>query len=425
MKVPRHAARLVLSKACRPPTIKSPPYEEVIQALQINHPKRTQDQIQTIFRYLLLNKKLLKIFEYPERVEEASKSCQLIRLKKGDVLFFEGDDPDGLYVVLQGAVDVIIRLFLVAEDCLFEAKEQESTEFVHLMDLMDLEVSVDKLKKVCEILPGSIFGYQSYLLEKRRSATIVCSTETADIVRFTPEIFLNTSSLILAKNIFNEHKKLARKCFPRLREEQIALISSLADVIDLPIGKSLTSKSSIGNFLYIVKKGTLSRYRVVDFTNVSFRKIDAPFERLELHFPDGSHPVHTDDIGPGDLFQDPSITELCDKPFNVKANSDVEMVSFDLEYFRIIAGSDEVKQVKKELTSTLSDEDVIRIWVNDEKKKLWLNFKSREVKESHRAIKSDLLIKRSQVVYRVPKVPKSIKSYKYKKIHPYAPKTLL
>ena len=61
MKVPRHAARLVLSKACRPPTIKSPPYEEVIQALQINPPKRTQDQIQTIFRYLLLNKKLLKI----------------------------------------------------------------------------------------------------------------------------------------------------------------------------------------------------------------------------------------------------------------------------------------------------------------------------------------------------------------------------
>ena len=425
MKVPRHAPRLVLSKACRPPTIKPPPYEEVIRALKVNPPKRTQDQIQTIFRYLLLNKKLLKILECPERVEEASKDAQLIRLKKGDVLFFEGDDPDGFYVVLQGAVDAIIRLFLVAEDCLFEANEQESTEFAHLMDLMDLDVSVDKLKKATEILPGSIFGHQSYLLERRRSATIVGSSEITDIVRFPPEIFQNTSSFILAKNIFNEHKELAKKCFPRLREEQISLICSLADTIDLPMGKSMTHKSSFGNYLYIVKKGSLARYRVVDFTNFSFRKIDAPFERLELHFPDGSHPVHTDNIEPGDLFQDPSIVLLTDKPFNVKAISDVELVSFDLDYFRIIVGSDEVKQINQELTSKLTDEDVIRIWVNDEKKKLWLNFKNREVKESHRAIKSDLLIKRAQVVVRIPKIPKSIKSYKYKKIFPYAPKTLL
>lgn len=425
MKVPRAKVNLVLSKACRPPPIKPPPYDDVIQALQINPSKRTQDQIQTIFRYLLLNKKLLTLLEYPERVEEASKSAQLIRLKKGEVLFFEGDDPDGWYMVLQGSADVIIRLFLVAEDCLFEAEEHESIEYAYLMDLMDIDVSVDKLKKATEITAGYIFGQQSYLLERRRSATIVGSSETSDIIKFPPDIFQKTSSLILARNIFNEHKELAKKCFPRLKEEQLILISSLADIIDLPMGKSLTSNSSFGNYLYIVKKGTLARYRVVDFTNLSFRKIDAPFERLELHFPDGFRPVHTDDIEPGSLLQDPSINDLCDQPFNFKATTDVELVAFNLDYFRIIAGSFEVQQIKQELTSSLTDEDVIRIWVNDEKKKLWINFKNREMKESHREIKSNLLFKRSQVVLRVPKIPKSIKSYKYKKIIPYAPKTLL
>ena len=87
--------------------------------------------------------------------------------------------------------------------------------------------------------------------------------------------------------------------------------------------------------------------------------------------------------------------------------------------------SKQLQQIRQELQSTLTDEDIIRIWVNDEKKKLWINFKSREVKESHRAIKSDLLIKKSQAIVRIPKVPKSLKSYKYKKVTPYAPKTLL
>ena len=81
----------------------------------------------------------------------------------------------------------------------------------------------------------------------------------------------------------------------------------------------------------------------------------------------GINSVHTYNIEPGNLFQDQSISELCDKPFSVKANMDVELVIFDFDYFKIIAGSAEVKQIRQELQSTLTDEDIIRIWVNDEK----------------------------------------------------------
>ncbi|OHT15676.1 hypothetical protein TRFO_42369 [Tritrichomonas foetus] len=462
MKGRKARTRLVISKAFRTPEIAPPPYGDVIHCLKTSPSKRTNEQNQIIFRYLLLNNSLLEMLEGPERVKQAASDATYVQLTKSDVLFFEGDDPDGIYIVMDGSVDVIIRLFLVAEDCLFDSDEKETTEFAQLMDLMDLDVTSDKLTRVNVLGKGQIFGHISYLLEKRRSATIVGASEFTDIIKLNPEIFTKTSALIKANELLNENKKLASKAFPRLRDEQITLISSLAETFTLPIGKTLTSENSIGKYLYIVKKGTLSRHQLVDFTPLSFRKIDAPFEKLELHFPDGPKPVHTDDISEGMLFIDPSASGCLSYPipnqaqnqassapsnatstvtssrnsplnspsqltskFNVRAISpEVKLLAFRLNYFKIVAGKVEVKKIKSELESKLTDKDAIAIWVRDEKARLWGEFKGREAKEAHKAARGDLLFKRGQVAIRTPSIPKSLKNFKPRQVIPYAPKSL-
>lgn len=424
MKGPRKRMTFTLSKAFHPPPVGPPPYADVINALRSPPAKRTEEETQILFRYLLLNSKLLKMLENTDRIKEAAKSATLVTMHRGEVLCFEGDDPDGWFLVLDGTVDVIIRLFLVAEDCSFDAQEHETTEFAQLMDLMELDMAIDKLKRVNVLKPGQIFGHHSYLLERQRMSTIVASADYVDLIRFEPEIFQKTSSLILAKNLYSEHKQLTHNVFPRLRDDQLTMISALADTVELKAGTTITADSEIGNNLYIVKSGTIARYRVIDFTDLSFRKIDAAFERLELHFPDGMHPVHTDDLTAGTLFADPSVKEMSDSQFNVKTTTDVELLALDLEYFRIVVGAFEVERVRQEIKSELTDAEVIRIWVEAEKKKLWSKFKEREIKDAHRQMKTEKQFRTSTLAIRVPKVPKALKSYKPKKVVPYAPKSL-
>jgi CRP-like cAMP-binding protein len=364
------------------------------------------------------------MLENSDRIRQASQTATLTTIHKDDILFFEGDDPDGWFIVLQGTIDVIIRLFLVAEDCLISDQEHETTEFAQLSEQMDLDPSIDKLKRVNRLKPGCIFGHHAYLLDRPRSATLVASSDIVDIVRFDPEVFQQTSSLILAKAFLTNHSGLVQKVFPRLRDDQITLIASLSEAIELKAGRTITADTSLGRWLYIIKSGTIARYRVVDFTSLSFRHIEAAFEPLQLHFPPGLHPVHTDNLEIGALFADPSIEDLSDSMFIAKTATPVELLALDADYFRIVAGRHEIERVREDMKSVLTDDLVIKIWVEAEKVRLWEKFKRRLMKEAHKEIKTDNQFKQSTLAIRIAKVPSALKDYKPKKVVPYASRSL-
>jgi CRP-like cAMP-binding protein len=424
MKCPRSRSKLVLSKAFHPPPIGPPPPQQVAATLGVPRAKRTPEDLQILLRFFVAIQTFLGMLENSDRVRQAAKTATVVTIHKDDILFFEGDDPDGWFMVLTGTIDVIIRLFLVAEDCLISDQEYETTEFAQLSERMELDPSIDKLKRVKRLKPGEIFGQHAYLLDRPRSATLVASSDVVDLVRFEPEIFQQTSSLITAKTLFAEHSALVEKVFPRLREDQVTLIAALAEVIELKAGRTITAETSLGRWLYIIKTGTIARSRVVDFTALSFRKCEAPFEPLELHFPNGMHPVHTDNLEVGALFADPVIEDLTDSMFIVKTATPVKLLALDADYFRIVAGRHEIERVREDLKSDLTDELVIKIWVNTEKARLWEKFKQRVTKAAHREIKTELQFKNSTLAIRIPKVPTALKDYRPKKVEPYASKSL-
>jgi CRP-like cAMP-binding protein len=424
MKCPRPRTALVLSRAFHPPPPAPPSADEVLPVLRTPPSARTPDEVQLLLRYFVSNRRLLKFVEDIDRVRQAVSSVTLVTLRRDEILFFEGDAPDGWFMVIAGAADVIIRLFLVAHDCFIDDGAAEALEFAQLMDRMDLDPTVDQLRRVGCLRPGDIFGHHAYLLERRRAATIVGASDSIALARFDPAIFQQPTSLILARSLLNEHVALIRQLFPSLSDRQVANIGALADVVELKARRTITDEISRGRSLYVIKSGTIRRYRVVDFTELSFRRFDAAFESLQLHFPSELHPVHTDDLGPGALFADPALEDLNDSKFIAKTATPVQLLALDADYFRIVVGRREMAALRERLRSTLTEDAVVKIWVEAEKVRLWKRFKQRTIKEAHREIITDEEFKHQTLAIRVPRLPKALKPYKFKKVVPYAPKSL-
>lgn len=411
--------KLVISKTFHPPSPGPPLSVDVIDALSISPQERTYSQQQTLFRYLLFNKNINYMFETTDLVDQISKTAVMITLKKASILFCEGDIPNGWYLIINGSVDVIIRYFLIAEDCLFDSDVDETSEFAQIIDAMHLDITVDKLKRIKTLSENDIFGQHSYYLDKRRSSTIVGVSPETILMKFPETTLKNTQSLIRLTNIFSNNRSLIQSALPRLREDQTFLINGFSEEIKVPIGKKITKKSPLSNSIYIVKEGSLKLMRVVDFTEYSFRKTSAAFESLQLHFPDGLSPVHIGNLLPGSMFADPSVHEVIDSLYQMHASADTVLIALDFEYFKIVAGKKQVNLIREDLKSKLSDEEIVKVWANTEKQRLWNNFKTKGLKDAHRELKTARRAHTSMVAIRVPSVPKSLKEYRPKKVVPY------
>lgn len=411
--------KLVISKTFRPPPPGPPLTNDVIDALSTQPSERTYSQQQILFRYLLLNKNIGYMFDSPEAVDQISKTATITILNKSSILFCEGDIPNGWYLIVDGSVDVVIRYFLIAEDCLFDSDIDEITDFAQLMDLMHLDVKVDKLKRIKTLCENDVFGQHSYYLDKRRSATIVGVSSETILMKFPESTLKNTESLIRLTRIFAINKSLIHSALPRLRDDQLLLINGFSEEIKVPAGRKITERSPLSNSLYIVKEGCLKLMRMVDFTDYSFRKTSATFESLQLHFPDGYSPVHIGDLRPGSIFADPSVHEVIDSYYQLHATTDCLLIALNFEYFKIVAGKKEVGLIREELRSKLSSEEVVRVWANTEKQRLWKNFKKKGVKDAHKELKTARRAQTSMVAIRIPSKPKSFKEYHPKKVVPY------
>lgn len=411
--------KLIISKAFHPPPPGPPLITDVIDALFISPSERTYHQQQILFRYLLFNKDINYMFETTDLIDQISKTATYVSLKKSSILFREGDIPDGWYLIIDGSVDVIIRYFLIAEDCLFDSDEIDTTDFTHLIDSMHLDVTVDKLKRIKVLKENDVFGQHAYYINKRRSATIVGTSNETILMKFPETTLKNTKSLIRITNILSNNQSLIHLALPRLRNDQLLLINAFSEEIKVPIGRKITQKSPLSRSIYIVKEGCLKLMRVVDFTDYSFRKTSAAFESLQLHFPDGFYPVHIGDLRPGSMFADPSAYEVVDPSYQMHTTAETVLIALDFEYFKIVAGNKEVNSVREDLKSKISDEDVVRIWANTEKQRLWNNFKTKGLKDAHREIKTARRAQTSMVAIRVPSAPKSLKEYRPKKVVPH------
>ena len=318
-------------------------------------------------------------------------------------------------------MDVIVRLFLIAEDCIIEDEEslKENLQYAPLIHQMDLDVEHNKLRRIKTLRPNDVFAYHSYILEKKRTSTLMCSSDYCELIVFPRTTFYDYC-ITKARTNYSDYYDLIHTSFPSFRDEQIEHIALYSYITKIPKSTKISKENSFGRNIYILKEGEIARNRLVDFSDLSFRTIPGAYSSLDLKFPDGVLPVHTDNLTQGNVFIDPIYGNEHDEEnlsgsteyfnfslirstesFNLtetnsqatlqnkeqgniiilKTQTDVELLTMDIDYFAIIIGEFEFERIKQSIKSEMSDNDIIMIWYNQEKEKLWKKFKVRTESE--------------------------------------------
>ena len=409
----KRGPKLVVPKYKQPPKVIPPQISEVREALSKNPNERDENDFQKIFIHMLLNPNICNLLSDKNDLNELAKVVKYQVLRKNDVLFYEGDDSEDWYCLLTGNLDVIVRLFLIAEDCIIEDEEslKENLQYAPLIHQMDLDVEHNKLRKIKTLKPSDVFAYHSYILEKKRTSTLMCSSDYCELIIFPRTTFYDYC-ITKARTNYGDYYDIIHARFPSLRDEQVEHIALYSYVTKVPKSTQISVKNSFGRNIYILKDGEIARNRLVDFSDLSFRTIPGAYTSLDLKFPDGIHSVHTDNLKPGDIFIDPiyganieeenlsssaeflnlyrsndsfelndsssQATQANKEEGNVivlKTQTDVELLTIDIDYFAIIIGAFEFERIKESIKSEMSDNDIIMIWYNQEKEKLWNRFK--------------------------------------------------
>ena len=417
-RIYKRSQKLVLPKYKQPPKIIPPELHEVREALSTDPKERTEAQNQKIFIHFLLNEKICELMNDKKELPELAKVAKYQVLRKNDVLFYEGDDSGDWFCILNGTLDVIVRLFLIAEDCIIEDEEssKDNLEYAPLIHQMDLDIEHNKLRKVKTLKTNDVFAYHSYILEHKRASTILCSSDYCELIVF-PRTSFYDYCISKARANYNDYTDLIHNSFPALRNDQIEHIALYSYITKVPKNTKISKENTFGRNIYILKEGEMARNRLVDFTKLSFRTIPGAYSSLDLKFPEGIQAVHTDDLKQGNIFFDPILaiqesdenlslsvedfsmynstesfsmmetnSTSSSKPFKnniiiLKTQTDVELLTLDVDYFAIIVGAFEFERVKQNIKSNMDDQDIIMIWYNQEKERLWKKFKTKTESE--------------------------------------------
>jgi len=132
------------------------PKLSIADILKVDPQHRQPKDVQALVE-LVKDIKVFKEFQSNRaQLEELCKNLYLKSLPEGKTLFEQGDRGDSFYVILEGSVDILIRM-------------------------QDEKGGGDTLKKVAALKKGDSFGDQSLLYGAPRNATVV-TRETTDFI---------------------------------------------------------------------------------------------------------------------------------------------------------------------------------------------------------------------------------------------------
>jgi predicted acylesterase/phospholipase RssA/CRP-like cAMP-binding protein len=165
-----------------------------------------------------------------EIFRELAVKTQLITLRPGDNLFSQGDNPDALYIIIKGCLQ------MVAE-------------------------SRNRRKSVVkELIPGDAVGLIALLAGGKHNATIFAVKETtlAELVREDFEELLDKYPDIFFHRLRRTHLAVVLpEYFKVMDENTLDYMESLFEWVHLKRGQTLYRKGDVGNSLYILVNGLL------------------------------------------------------------------------------------------------------------------------------------------------------------------------
>ena len=156
----------------------------------------------------------------------------------------------------------------------------------------------------------------------------------------------------------------------------------------------------------LITKGSIKRKRVVDFGKLDYDRRSLFVGSIPIEVPHGKKLIQTDQLGPGHVVAEPSLSCNLVHPYSLVVNEPVEGFVWRYDILRDTIPRELFKEILALTLNDPTDEALIRIWVEREKDRKWRMFRSKVLKESRKYIRAE-----QEFYGKKPQPPKSLKQY--------------
>ncbi|KAJ3090609.1 hypothetical protein HK102_003200 [Quaeritorhiza haematococci] len=305
--------------------------EELLRVLQKKPYERTNRDISRLYKFLRQLKFSRTLSDFV--VSEISGVGLFVEMEKDRVVFRQGEEGTSWFVILAGAVNVMVANVNGGED----AQHVDNTIVAHLME-------------------GDHFGASALLNERRRAATIM-TTEHCLFLKVMKADYNQILKYIHEKEV-KEKILLLKSAMPLLGEPQLTAVANVLTMRTVSNNGLVIKEGDPITELFIVKKGQC--------------------EAIKNHMVGGRR-IHLlmDTLGPGKYFgeatilQNPAKTKPIPSPITLRAVGEVQL--------GVLQAHDSWSKLRGELPLTslmqIDEEVVERKYWEYKDKRLWMKYK--------------------------------------------------
>lgn len=383
--------------------------EHALTALRVNPSDRTPQDIDAIMAILGKWNDFTKFVHTEQERREVCRRITCEDYKGNQILFKQGDDPDGWYLVWSGQCSIHIKLPVHDESnhSQIPASTVAALRAAFGPDDCFLQVAVKRATEE--------FGSTALTKNDVRNATIFVD-EPSIILRVDPHLYRDTAawfarSQLEKKAVLLSHipelqfLRESRELFVRLAENMEQLKLDAGVVIDEKFfGKDENSISFI-----VVEEGLLVKQRLVDFTG---HRVDQSASSIQVQIPRGKHTVRVANFGPKTMFPDPALKKYVPYPFTLYVAEPVIAWQLKVKDLASMLLTVQMQKITDAYRDEPNDDQVVNIWIEKQRAIQWQAFKRKCVKEARQMVKVEKLVQNGQWGQRNPAPPKAIKEHK-------------
>ncbi|OHS98782.1 cyclic nucleotide-binding domain containing protein [Tritrichomonas foetus] len=383
----------------------------VLDSLRINPADRSSQDIDIILSCIGKWPDFVKKIPSDQERREICRRIECEDYKANSLIFKEGDQPDGWYIVFSGQC----TLYSYALTDAFHEQIPPS----HLSTLHDL-LGHDKCFKFrAKKLPKSEFGSQSLTTNEVRNFTVFCDTSTV-ILRVDPRIYRCTAIWFAKTQLEKKASLLSQipqfqfireqsddQIFSRLAENMVERKYDAGTLIEA--GPDDDEKNH--GFL-VIEEGLLVRQRLVDFTGYKRSKLQQIASEMPIKIPKGKHNVRVETLGPKSMIPHPALNEYIIHPFSIQVLEPTvayELMTTDLGTFLL---NTQIQHIKNVMTDEPDDLEVINQWTSKQESVQWKLYKHKCVKDARKRCKVEKDVNNGQWGIRKAGVPRPIKDHR-------------
>jgi CRP-like cAMP-binding protein len=389
--------------------------EAALAALKIPPPDRTPQDIDAILAIVGTWEDFTHFIHSDQERKEVCRHMCLDFRQANTILFKQGDEPDGWYLVFSGMCSIHIKLNAHNED----GHSQIPAQTVAL--LRSAFGPDECFIQVAHKGPSQEFGSTALTKNDKRNATIVVD-EPSQILRVDPQLYRDTAawfaraqlekaaalmSHIPELQFLRETRDIYTRLAENIKQEKI----EIGTVVDTNYFKKVSemTKDKYEDCFIVVGEGLLWKRRVVDFTG--YRGEEMEESGLAITIPTGKRTVRVRTFQAKSMFPDPALKEYVPYPFTLVVMEPVIAYRLKVKDLASMLLTTQMQKIRDQFQDEPDDAQVVKMWIAEHQAKHWQLFKQKCVKEARGMVKVERAIMRGQWGLRLPAPPKAIKDH--------------